>query len=588
MNKLSIYNSLLLEMRRDAVISVLGTDDGNKLLSFTQDDSYHHLVVNTAKNGEGHSVDELLDQDLFRRFRDLGISTAWGTNKTLTAETAGASVTLDKQTSGYNDFVRFIEIKSGLTTKTPLLIDLIDQNYERSNKHFDVLINDSEWYIAYPKTQLGSMALGRSYWDRKEDKLKYDQTFDKGEGDYTGEMNWCTVINGSNNRFIAYHMNKKLHMFYCISKRFGVEDNKRKLCLSLTKVKEEVKFSEGHASVDANNYSKDEEFFRTTLDSRYDELIKHTKDNLEEIDEVAYYSNYNLVQYNAAFENPRIEVDIKEAENELKLMLKHTKHEKIFEAMFNSDRNREKKHQLLAESEKTPLEILNKLAESGNIELQIAVAQNKSCYPKILHYLASTGNFDIQKAVANNRNTTAEILHYLASTGNFDIQQYVAENSNTPAEILHYLASTGNFDIQKSVAYNKNTTSEILDYLLRTSYSGIKEYVANNPNISSKTLDYLVAEGDLNILLSIANNYGVHKDILDYLSSIDNDYVKESVAGNPNTSYETLHYLSSIDSDYVKQALLDNPNCPEDLKNKLKDEGIVESYIKKYIQLLFN
>jgi len=567
MNKLSIYNALLLEMRRDAVIAVLGTDDGNKLLSFTQDDSYHHLVVNTAKNGEGHSVEELLDKDLLKRFKELGISTAWSTNKTLTAETAGASVTLDKQTSGYNDFVRFTEIKSSLTTKTSALIALIDKNYETGNEHFDVLKNDSEWYIVYPKTQLGSMALGRSYWDREEDKLKYDETFNDGEGDHAGEISWCTVINGPSNRFISYHMNMKLHMFYCISKRFGEKDNKRKLCLSLEKSKIETIFSKKiGACVDGDNYPKDEEFFRKTLDSsRYDELIKHTKENLEVIDSVAYYSSYNLMQYNAAFENPRIEVNIEEALNELNLILEHTKDMRIFGAMLNSDRDTEKKHQILAESEKTPLEILNKLAEIGNSKVQIAVADNPNTLVKTLDYLARTDILLVKIRVARNRNTSSETLDYLARSEDMFVQRYVADNPNTSAETLDYLArkdDVGIRAIQTALANNPNTSSETLDYLARTDVIFVQRHVADNPNTSTETLDYLARSEDVGI--------------------------RAFLADNPNTPADVLKYLSKVDDKTVQSNVIRNPNCPEDIKNKLKDRGIKESYIKKYIKLLLN
>jgi len=614
MHDLLIYEALLLEMRREAVTLALGEEDGNKLLKFTQDDSYHHLVVNTVKNGEPHTVKELLDADLLKRFKDLGISTAWNTNKTLTAETAGASVTLDKQTSGYNDFVRFTEIKSGLTTKTPLLIALIDDNYERSNKHFNVLINDSEWYIVYPKTQLGSMSLGRSYWNREQNKLKYDDTFNDGEGSYTGKMSWCTVINGSNNRFVSYHINMRLHMFYCISKRFGPEDNKRKLCLSLSKVKEEVKFSGGYSSVDGDNASQDENFFKTTLGSRYDKLIKYTEDNLEEIDPVTYYSSYNLVQYNSAFENPRVEVDIEQAANELKLMLKHTKDVRIFEAMFNSERDKEIKHQILAQSEKTPSEILNKLAESGNSELQIAIAKNHNTSLETFNYLIKVGDLDIKQAIASNPNTSYQIFDYLVAIGNLDIQRAIASNPNTPSEILKdllkiddrnikinvasnpntsseifdYLVATGNLDIQKAVASNPNTTFEILKDLLKIDNRNINITIADNPNTPSEILQYLARIDDIHVQTFVARNPNTPSKTLKYLSEIDNYYIKLSIAYNTNTSYETFKYLSEIDAYYIQLALIRNPNCPEDIKKKLKEKGIIESYIKEYIKLLIN
>jgi len=513
MHKLSIYKALLLEMKKEAVIAILGAEDGNKLLKFTQDDSYHHLVVNTVRNREGHTVEELLDAELLKRFKELNVSTAWNTNKTLTAETAGASITLDKQTSGYNDFVRFTEIKSGLTTKTDFLIDLIDKNYERDNDHFNILINDSEWYIVYPKTQLGSMSLGRSYWDREKDKLKYDETFDKGKGIHTGEISWCTVVNGPSNRFISYHTNMKLHMFYCISKRFGAEDNKRKLCLSLEKIKREVKFYSGRASVDANDDNQDEEFFRKTLGSRYDELIKHTKDNLEEIDHVKYYSSYNLPQYTSAFENPRVEVNIEEAENELQLILQYTKDEKIFEAMFNSERNEETKHRILGKCVRTTPEMLHKLAEMDNTSARIAVASN----------------------------------------------------TNTLVKTLDYLSKIDILLVKIRVACNRNTSSETLDYLSKIDDQNIQGIVASHRNTSSETLDYL--------------------------SKIDKRYVQHNVILNKNTSPETLRYLAEIDKGDLfnsKMHIARNPNCPEDLKKKLKDERIVDSYIKKYIKLLLN
>jgi len=465
MHKLSIYKALLLEMKKEAVIAILGAEDGNKLLSFTQDDSYHHLVVNTVRNREGHTVEELLDAELLKRFKELNVSTAWNTNKTLTAETAGASITLDKQTSGYNDFVRFTEIKSGLTTKTDFLIDLIDKNYERDNDHFNILINDSEWYIVYPKTQLGSMALGRSYWDRKEDKLKYDETFEKGEGDHIGIMRWCTSISGANNKFTAYHINKKLHMFYCISKRFGVEDNKRKICLSLEKESGNVYFcSNPLACVDANNNAQDEEFFRRNLGERYNKLIKYTEDKLEEIDYITYYKKYDLIQYKSQYENMNIDFNIEESMEDISHILNYTEDINIFYEMYNSNIYNLEKLILLANCVKTPIDILRQLCTKEDDEIKSCIASNISTPQDCLVWLSNNSNTTTKLYIVQNPNTPVYIITGLIRKSDDIFKQYLARNARSSL-ILNFLTKNSNNNIKELIKKNPNTPSYILSLL---------------------------------------------------------------------------------------------------------------------------
>jgi len=465
MHKLSIYSSLLLEIRRETVIYELGEEEGNKLLTFTRDNAYYHLVVNTVRNGEKISLEKLFDYKLYNKFRDSGISSAWNSDKTVSASLAGSLVILDKNKSGYSDFVNYLTIKETLKTSTSSLIEIIEINYRNSNDDFNVLINDSEWYIAYPKTQKGSIALGRSYWNREENKLKYDETFEKGEGDHIGIMRWCTSISGANNKFTAYHINKKLHMFYCISKRFGVEDNKRKICLSLEKESGNVYFcSNPLACVDANNNAQDEEFFRRNLGERYNKLIKYTEDKLEEIDYITYYKKYDLIQYKSQYENMNIDFNIEESMEDISHILNYTEDINIFYEMYNSNIFNLEKLILLANCVKTPIDILRQLCTKEDDEIKSCIASNISTPQDCLVWLSNNSNTTTKLYIVQNPNTPVYIITGLIRKSDDIFKQYLARNARSSL-ILNFLTKNSNNNIKELIKKNPNTPSYILSLL---------------------------------------------------------------------------------------------------------------------------
>ena len=123
-----------------------------------------------------------------------------------------------------------------MNLKTKLYVKCLRQGPD--NPDYEVIINDSEWIICYPKTIKGSISLARSFWSGES--LQYDNTVSGGIGQRIGEMNWCTSIvprqnAPSNNMFLNYHRQLNLHMYYCIKKNINIEDVDRKLCISFKK-----------------------------------------------------------------------------------------------------------------------------------------------------------------------------------------------------------------------------------------------------------------------------------------------------------------------------------------------------------------
>ena len=638
MNKLSMYKKLIVEIKKQAVISILGTAEADELYDFTKDDAYYHFVVNTIRNKEGYTVDDLLEDKIYDKFR-IYVSSAWNSNKKVKIEIAGFNIILDKSKSGYSDFYEYLNIKDGLKASTSILNKIIE---DKRSEDFEILFDDPEWYIVYPKTQLGSMALGRSYWDVKENKLKYDLSFNPsyGIGSKTGEISWCTVADGENNHFLSYHMHKKLHMFYCISKRFGVEDNKRKICLSLEKEDGNVNFSSDELScVDGNNDSQDEEFFRRNLGERYNKLIKYTEDNLEEIDFVSYYSNYNLIQYNSQYENPDIPSEIGDGSDYtyFEEILRYTLDKRIFYAAFNSNIDREGKLKKLLESDKTPFELRIAIAEvcddedelkklafqhqfgdvDQNIKLKIAIANNPNTSSSVLMRLANIENNDIRLAVANNYSTSETTLYSLSKIDNDEIRLAIANNIKSEGYVLNNLSKIDNRDIQLAVLNHPNTDQvdkdrlkkslstidELLadaknpetspDYLFELSMienDDIRLAIANNPNTDLLTLYKLSEIENDDIRLAIANNHNTEWHILYNLTKIENDEIRFAVANNPNANSFILSELSKIDNRAIQQAVLNHPNTDKKTKDKIKAAGVNESYysIKKYILSLLN
>ena len=291
-----VNNSLLLEISRNDVIEVIGEDDYNILKQnrkASQDQNFLKVIVNTYKAGQAHSITDILGiYQSYIRF----IASRWNRGESADIDVPGGlRSSLEPDSTTYDSMLEFIDAASSMTLKSKTFIKCLEQ--DDINSDFEVVLNDSEWIICYPKTIKGSISLARSFWNGE--RLEYDKTVSGGVGQYIGRMGWCTSSISGGNMFLNYHRQMNLHMYYCIKKNTSVEEPDRKLCISFVKINGEVSLkSTGWASVDADNNDIDEKEFRKYIGRRFTDLLKDAKkpERLE-IDIKSYYESISLEQY---------------------------------------------------------------------------------------------------------------------------------------------------------------------------------------------------------------------------------------------------------------------------------------------------
>ena len=142
----------------------------------------------------------------------------------------------------------------------------------------------------------------------------------------------------------------------------------------------------------------------------------------------------------------------------------------------------------VAESNETPLAVLEELAGDLELPIRLAVKFNPSCPSELIelvegqHTTATDWNTDasglailgqsrwawVRLGVAQNPNAPAETLMQLATDALLKIQLAVAQNPETPASVLAVLAEHPEKEVQAAVVGHRNATEEILHRLFPT------------------------------------------------------------------------------------------------------------------------
>lgn len=134
-------------------------------------------------------------------------------------------------------------------------------------------------------------------------------------------------------------------------------------------------------------------------------------------------------------------------------------------------------------------ETLDKLADSDNILVLNAVAENENTSKETFEKLLDKNDDTVNWHIATNNNAPEEILDRLADSDQRLIKMEVAGNSNTAPETLDRLASDDEFIVKLNVAENKNSASETLELLASDNNEKIREAVLDNPNSSERAKD---------------------------------------------------------------------------------------------------
>jgi hypothetical protein len=438
-------SELLLEASRDEVIDVIGQEDYDKLTKLnrkaSQDQNFLQVIMNTYKANENHSIEDILGvYSDYARF----IAPKWNKEEPAKIDVPGghrASITPADST--YDTILQFTQASHEMTLKTKAYKKCLDQG--SANTDFEVIVNDSEWVICYPKSIKGSISLSRSYWDGE--RLVYDVSFSNGEGSNVGEMRWCTSIVGGGNMFRNYHRKLNLHMYYCIKKSMSVDDEDRKLCISIAKKHGDTSLMTGHASVDADNKVTSEEEFRSYIGSRYDDLFRDAeKPERLEIDEKAYYESISLEQYKVL--RAANEDNIEDFSPELFDILQYSRDkEKILEFCVEDKSALIRKY--AAHHYLCPPRVIQTLSKDNNKDVRINVVTNPNCPPEVLANLSKDPEDRVRQLVAWNSKCPPDTLQILAKDPDKYVRSYIIKNWKCPIEVLQILSEDPDENIRK-------------------------------------------------------------------------------------------------------------------------------------------
>ena len=523
--------------------------------------------------------------------------------------TLNGKLTQGSCTATYDDIQQFQQARMfvlGKGSKNSLVNAYIKVLEEANDSDFELVAENADWIIYYPKSVKGSVALARSYWDGS--RIAYDNTFNssKGYGQKIGYMKWCTSVSGSGNMFLNYHRRLNLHMYYCIKKKLrNIKDPNRKLCISFSKtLKPELKieFSKGNASVNADNSIIAEENSKKYLGSLFDNLLKDAaREERLEIDIESYYKSISLDQY--IIMRKANEENISDFQNEVSNILEYSKESnKIIDHVIkdpNSD-----VRSVAAISDNTPLDVLEKLSLDESETVRAAVAENINITPDILANLSDDKSPEVRARIAYNRDTppealenlvydvssevrfylsqntwrlTSDMLRVLAEDENEQTRENVADHKKTPPEALRDLAEDESAQVRKNVARNFSTPSDVLENLSLDSETNVRYYVANNSNtLPDPTLQRLASDKEKEVRQNVANNRNTLTPILQNLARDKSWSVRMSVADNSNTSVEDLQRLAKDKNKYVSRFAIKN----------LKTKNISESTLIDYIKLM--
>ena len=468
---------------------------------------------------------------------------------------------------------------------------------EANTNDFELITEDSNWIVFYPKSVKGSIALAKSYWDGS--KVSYDETFSssKGFGQNTGKINWCTSVSGSGNMFLDYHRRRNLHMYYCIKKNISdVNDPGRKICVSFSKENKKVQFSEGSESVDGDNSQISKKQARAYLGSLFNIIQKDVKkDSRLEIDEESYYRAISLEKY--LLLRRANEEDIDDFINEVKGIVEYSKdREKIIKACIE-DKNED--IALIGVSATSDINDILSLAKSTNFEIKKAIAVNENSNQEVLNYLLNTNILNqtvydneavlLLVLISNNpnsekdfcRNILLEVVESLLRSDKYLLSNIASMlKLNEYKAVFDLLIKTKDRDLIKSLTLNSNLANDQVQDVIDTNLLAI-ESILNMPLSEEiiikfyRQLDSQDSEFLKRNEWRFAMNKNCPSEILDELSKSENISTRESVAQNKNTSRKTLEYLSNDPSDRVLYWV----------EERLKTEV---SLIRKYAKLVLS
>jgi hypothetical protein len=532
----------------------------NKIRKPFDDSDYLQVLYNSINDEQGHGIEEFIDfytyfanymrmqeRDPNSLEEDLGA----GENVSLIGklDKGNVSATLD-------DLISFNQarIATGKGNKIDT-IKLYQNVLNTGGKHFESIIENSEWIVCYPKTITGSKALSRSFWDGS--KLQIDETFhsSSGRGEKIGKMPWCTNADGDANRFISYQGKANLHLYYCIKKQTeNQEKPDRKLSIGFKKENGKAilihkllkdKLANLGATVDSNNkILKEKDVYdylgKDIVNKLFEDVSREDK---EDLDLISYYSSFTFKVYKKErITNNHI---IEDFAQEFKYISMHS---------YEADK-------IVLFSSKDENVSINQ--HCFNMFYNILRIKNEN-YKKILK------NIDNQKILKLKNALTAVYIE----ENNPKRLQVIAKLTDRQ-DLIERFTNSENDKIRLAVSENKNISEDLINLLLKDDSLEVKCSLINNFKVDTETKHKLIEE-DLRMI--------------EYSENV-RDFILKSPSSKENLIIKLFHILTSkkhLQPINYHYSLASNPNTPESILKEIFRYSIDSGNTNVVMQLFFH
>ncbi|MEH1951883.1 MAG: hypothetical protein V7K77_33765 [Nostoc sp.] len=209
-----------------------------------------------------------------------------------------------------------------------------------------------------------------------------------------------------------------------------------------------------------------------------------------------------------------------------------------------------------------PAHFLAQFAESTEVKLCEAVAQNLNTPINTLEKLAQSPEKKVREAVAQNPNTAISTLEQLSKDKNYEVLLHIAEKTNLSPEILEELAGSKSDQVREKAMLNPSLPKEAVEHILCGEYA--THYLKLNPDFLSRHPDSLAvtlnhyAKSQFPLVSFIAlNQPQISQELLQEKSLSISWLERLAVAQNPQATQQILIQLAQDSNQLVRAVAKD-------------------------------
>ncbi len=191
---------------------------------------------------------------------------------------------------------------------------------------------------------------------------------------------------------------------------------------------------------------------------------------------------------------------------------------------------------------------------------------------QLLERLAQEGELEARLQVAEYKETPVSLLELLAGDLDLAVRLAVEFNQNCPSDAIELVK------IQHDLAGDWDADIRDLEDLGESRWGWVRLTVAENPFAPEDTLIKLAADEEFRIRLAVAKNPGTSADVLAVLAENSDKQIQGAVVEHPNIAEETLHQLFA---DY-KNLIQNKDDLPASILERFFRETFISTAPWKY------